>query len=372
MLNLSRIIIREIRLRLREPFRISSGVVDERRIMLLELHDADGVVEWAECVAGEFPNYSSETVETAWHAIRAWLAPRMLGKRIASPDALHEILERHVCGHNMAKAALEMGGWALAARKQGVPLSRLLGGTRQRIVTGISIGIQRDPEALVARAQRAVAEGYRKVKVKIQPGADLAFVRQALDGDAASTLAPLVAKRAQYKKLVRQMEKGDPARETYRRRYSAHKWLLVTCFGYLGYKNARFGRIEAHEAVTARGREVLLQAKEIVEDRGFRVLHLYVDALWIHKPGAEAPPDYDSLLEEIEAAVEELPPPQVADRLGFLLAVHPVDQVAEQEALGGEGDVGLELAHPVAVGPLDGQEVRLRPGDRVEESGHER
>jgi DNA polymerase-2 len=120
-------------------------------------------------------------------------------------------------------------------------------------------------------------------------------------GLVPETLAPLLEKRARYKALARQLPADDPQREIYRRRYSAHKWLLVTCFGYLGYKNARFGRIEAHEAVTAYGRDVLLQAKELVEARGFRVLHLYVDGLWIHKPGARRPPDYQDLLEEIQA-----------------------------------------------------------------------
>ena len=73
----------------------------------------------------------------------------------------------------------------------------------------------------------------------------------------------------------------------------------MTCFGYLGYKNARFGRIEAHEAVNAYGREMLLRTKELVEARGFRVLHMYVDGLWIHKPGVRRQPDYETLLDEI-------------------------------------------------------------------------
>lgn len=120
-------------------------------------------------------------------------------------------------------------------------------------------------------------------------------------GLVPETLAPLLEKRGRYKALLGALPADDPRREAYRRRYSAHKWLLVTCFGYLGYKNARFGRIEAHEAVTAYGREVLLRAKERVEDRGFRVLHLYVDGLWIHRPGAAARPDYESLLAEIRA-----------------------------------------------------------------------
>jgi len=118
-------------------------------------------------------------------------------------------------------------------------------------------------------------------------------------GLVPETLAPLLEKRNRYKTLIRQLPEDDPRREIYKRRYSAHKWLLVTCFGYLGYKNARFGRIEAHEAVTAYGREVLLSAKEMIEARGFRVLHLYVDGLWIYKPGARQQPDYDALLDEI-------------------------------------------------------------------------
>ena len=120
-------------------------------------------------------------------------------------------------------------------------------------------------------------------------------------GLVPETLEPLLEKRNRYKALIRQLPEDDPRVEAYRRRYSAHKWLLVTCFGYLGYKNARFGRIEAHEAVNAYGREVLLRTKEIVEARGFRVLHLYVDGLWIHKPDAVGRPDYEALLDEIRA-----------------------------------------------------------------------
>ena len=91
----------------------------------------------------------------------------------------------------------------------------------------------------------------------------------------------------------------DPRRRKYKARASAHKWLLVTCFGYLGYKNARFGRIEAHESVTAYGREALLRAKEAAEDLGFTVLHMYVDGLWVQKRGAKRLTDFQPLLDEI-------------------------------------------------------------------------
>jgi DNA polymerase-2 len=119
-------------------------------------------------------------------------------------------------------------------------------------------------------------------------------------GLVPETLGPLLEKRNRYKDLIRELPPGDSQRERYERRYSAHKWLLVTCFGYLGYKNARFGRIEAHEAVNAYGREVLLQAKELVEESGFRVLHLYVDGLWIHKLGYSQT-ELDALLARIQA-----------------------------------------------------------------------
>jgi len=173
---LTRISLREIRLTLKEPFRISSGVVSDRRILLLELQDADGLVAWSECVAFEYPIYSPETIGTAWLAIREWLAPRVLGATIPGPERVHDLLDRGIAGHNMAKAAIEMGCWALAAQRLGVSLATLIGGTRDRVATGISIGIQTSPDALVERARRAVADGYRKIKLKIQPGADVEYV----------------------------------------------------------------------------------------------------------------------------------------------------------------------------------------------------
>jgi o-succinylbenzoate synthase len=186
MLLVDRISLREVRLPLKEPFRISSGVVTERRIFLLELHDAAGISTWAECVAGEQPNYTAETIDTAWYAIQQWIGPRVLGVRFNGPEDVHAELNRDLRGHPMAKAAVEMGCWALAATAEGVPLSKRIGGTRDRVATGISLGIQSNPAALVQRATAALAQGYRKIKVKIAPGSDIAFVRavrEALGAD---------------------------------------------------------------------------------------------------------------------------------------------------------------------------------------------
>ena len=118
-------------------------------------------------------------------------------------------------------------------------------------------------------------------------------------GLVPQTLAPLLEKRLALKSRLAVMPAWHPHHKACKARASAHKWLLVTCFGYLGYKNARFGRIEAHEAVTAYGREALLRAKEAAEDQGFTVLHLYVDGLWVCRPGASRVADFQPLLDEI-------------------------------------------------------------------------
>ncbi|HEV8409221.1 MAG TPA: o-succinylbenzoate synthase [Gemmatimonadaceae bacterium] len=175
-MRVDRIVLREIRLELKEPFRISSGEVRERRIMLLELHDASGARVWSECVAGEAPNYSSETIDTAWIVITQFVAPRVIGKSFAHPAEIHAVLERDFRGHNMAKAAVEMGMWALAATIAGEPLARFVGGTRSEIATGISLGIQASPAALTEKARAALDAGYRKVKIKIEPGHDVEWI----------------------------------------------------------------------------------------------------------------------------------------------------------------------------------------------------
>jgi len=118
-------------------------------------------------------------------------------------------------------------------------------------------------------------------------------------GLVPQTLKPLLDKRLEIKTSLATMPSWDPRRKLFKARASAHKWLLVTCFGYLGYKNARFGRIEAHESVTAYGREALLLAKEAAEDMGLTVLHMYVDGLWVKKEGLNRVSDFQSLLDEI-------------------------------------------------------------------------
>lgn len=120
------------------------------------------------------------------------------------------------------------------------------------------------------------------------------------EGLVPKALRPLLEKRIELKKYLASTPAWDPFRKNFKRRASALKWLLVTCFGYLGYKNARFGRIEAHQAVTAYGREALLRAKEAAEDAGYEVIQLYVDGLWVRHPEKTRPQDLQPLLFDIQ------------------------------------------------------------------------
>ena len=143
------------------------------------------------------------------------------------------------------------------------------------------------------------------VKFNISPEVKRAGPPQSLQpapgdpGIIPLTLAPLLKKRLALKQALLTLPRWDCRRPVYQALASAHKWLLVTCFGYLGYKNARFGRIEAHEAVTAYGREALLRAKEAAEDLDFEILHMYVDGLWVHKEGCKTPADFQTLLADV-------------------------------------------------------------------------
>jgi o-succinylbenzoate synthase len=194
-MHLTSLHLREIRMPLKEPFRISSGVQTLRRILLVAATDEEGRVGWGECTAGEEPNYSSETIDTAWLAIREWVAPRLLGREVATPQAIRPLLEHNFRGHSMAKAAVEVAFWDLEAQRRGLALAALLGEgrgeIRSEIEVGISLGIQESPRALAEKAAACLARGYRKIKIKIGPGEDLEYV--AAVREALGPAAPLMA-----------------------------------------------------------------------------------------------------------------------------------------------------------------------------------
>ena len=170
-LKIDRIDLRLLRLPLVHFFETSFERAHDREFILVDVR-GDGETGYGECVAGEHPYYSAETTETAWHVITEFIAPRLIGHDFTHPREVFERL-RPIRGHNMAKAAVEMAAWDLAARQQNVPLHRLLGGRKTTIDSGVSIGIQDSLDELAEKIETERAAGYRRIKIKIKPGWDL-------------------------------------------------------------------------------------------------------------------------------------------------------------------------------------------------------
>src|SRR6202041_1708190 len=170
-MRLKKITLREIHLPLIAPFQTSFSETSLRRILLVET-DVDGVSGWGESTAGEDPFYSYETVETAWHIIRDFLWPMLKEKEIASAAEVWDLLAR-VRGHNMAKGGLEAAIWDAEAKQKNVPLAKLLGGTLDEIICGVSIGIQPSIDVLLGKVEKELAAGYQRIKIKIKPGKDI-------------------------------------------------------------------------------------------------------------------------------------------------------------------------------------------------------
>ena len=170
--------LRLLRLPLVRFFETSFGRVHDRFFVLVTL-EGDGVTGVGECVADSNPFYSPETTRTAWHIISEFIAPLVLGRDFPHPRDLFPALAG-IRGHNMAKAGVEMAFWDLFARQQAQPLCKVLGGSDHLIETGIasgvSIGIQNSLDELAERVDVELAAGYRRIKIKVKPGWDIAAV----------------------------------------------------------------------------------------------------------------------------------------------------------------------------------------------------
>lgn len=164
--------IRELRMRLKQPFETSFGSTQDRRVLLVEVH-SDGVTGYGESTVGMGPFYNPETTGSSWHVFCDYLAPMVLGRDISSPEAIPSLLEP-IRGHEMTKAAFENAVWDIAAQQKGVSLASLLGGTRKEIPCGVSLGIKEHLEDLLASVERELADGYQRIKIKIKPGKDVA------------------------------------------------------------------------------------------------------------------------------------------------------------------------------------------------------
>lgn len=166
--------LRVLKMRLLKPFRTSFGVQQDRYPLLVRL-EIDGRSQWGECVAGEGPWYSYETIETAWQILKGYLLPAVIGRELADVNALETLFAR-VRGHHMAKACIEMAFTGALAERARKPLAAFLGGRKERVETGVSVGIQPSVDETLDTIATHLAQGYRRIKVKIEPGWDIQLI----------------------------------------------------------------------------------------------------------------------------------------------------------------------------------------------------
>lgn len=175
MIKIERVELHHLSLPYVYPFETSFARETVRELVLVSV-SGGGVTGWGECVAGSGPWYSYETVGTAWHVMETFLIPMLLGKMVENPGDVVDRFVR-VRGHAMARACLENAVWDLLARAKGISLATMLGGARERVSVGVSVGIEPNLNELLKRIEVHVDEGYARVKLKIKPGWDVDVVR---------------------------------------------------------------------------------------------------------------------------------------------------------------------------------------------------
>ncbi|MFP7170938.1 o-succinylbenzoate synthase [Terribacillus sp. 7520-G] len=175
-MKIKKIVLRKLKMDLKKPFLVSFGELKHKDFIVAEVHSGNHI-GYGDCSAMPFPYYSEETNKTAWHILEDYLIPLIYSQEeITHPEEVYHLF-KHIRRNNMAKSALDCAIWDLYAKEQGIPLAQALGGVRKQVETGVSIGIQESPEALVEVVRQHRAEGYKRVKVKIKPGSDLAFLK---------------------------------------------------------------------------------------------------------------------------------------------------------------------------------------------------
>jgi len=168
--------IRHLKMKLKEPFTTSFGTFDDKDFLVIEAKDESGTIGWGESVAFHSPWYNEETLQTNWHMLEDFLIPLILNKKLQHPDEVNELF-KPIRKNNMAKSTIEGAIWDIYAQQTNQSLSAALGGKKDNIEVGISIGIQKSIEDLVALVDGFVNEGYKRMKIKIKPGWDVEVMR---------------------------------------------------------------------------------------------------------------------------------------------------------------------------------------------------
>lgn len=195
-MKIESITLNQISMPLVAPFETSFGRETDRQCVLITLQ-ADGLTGYGECVATRDPGYNYETAGTAWHILKDFVAPLILNQDIANAQDFQKRVEG-IRGHHLAKAGVEMAIWDLLGKRDGKSLRDMFGGARDKVEVGVSIGIQESASALVRTVELYLAQGYRRIKIKIKPGREIeetSAVRRAypdlrlqVDANSAYTL----------------------------------------------------------------------------------------------------------------------------------------------------------------------------------------
>jgi O-succinylbenzoate synthase len=170
-MKIDSITLHHISMPLVAPFETSFGVTRVRECILVSIQ-SEGLTGWGECAVDRDPGYCYETTGTAWHILKDFIAPNLLGEYVADAVDFQRRVE-DIRGHNLAKAGVEMALWDLLGKRLGKSLCEILGGQRARVPVGVSVGLQANPEALVERVEKYLAAGYGRIKIKIKPGRDV-------------------------------------------------------------------------------------------------------------------------------------------------------------------------------------------------------
>ena len=173
-MKIAAITLHHVRMPLIHPFTTSFGTLRVRELILVEATDADGVVGWGESTAFAEPSYNEETLKGNWHILADYLIPLLDDGRVGHPSELSGRF-RPIRGNRMAKAALETALWDLYAKREGIPLARAIGGTKTHVDVGVSIGLRNAMEDLLEAIRRNLEAGYKRIKLKIEPGRDVAL-----------------------------------------------------------------------------------------------------------------------------------------------------------------------------------------------------
>ena len=176
-MKITEVRLRHLNMDLVAPFTTSFGTFVDKEFILVEVKNGEGLSGWAESVAFSAPWYNEETIKTNWTMLEDFLIPLVLDKEIEHPRDVSDMFS-HIRKNNMAKSAIEGAIWDLYAKEKNIPLSMALGGELEKIDVGISIGIQKTVPELLAKIEAGLKDGYKRIKMKIQPGWDVEVIRE--------------------------------------------------------------------------------------------------------------------------------------------------------------------------------------------------